>query len=223
MPAPTIEYHTIDKSTWPNGPWKAEPDKIQWTDEATGLPCIARRVPHSGAWCGYVGISSNHLLHGQSESIFRELENGEIEYEYLDLSVHGGITFTGGCQNHDALWHQHQQYAQKAPDEAKRYPKGDAAQFLAEWGPLLSDRPAWEVRVQATAICHVPAPGEPDDIWWFGFDCAHAGDRMPGMEAALRSIGGRSLPHCGDVYRDLAYVKAECASLARQLADRSAS
>lgn len=19
-------------------------------------------------------------------------------------------------------------------------------------------------------ICHVPAPGEPDDVWWFGFD-----------------------------------------------------
>src|SRR5437868_461399 len=25
-------------------------------------------------------------------------------------------------------------------------------------------------------ICHVPQPGEPDDVWWFGFDCNHGYD-----------------------------------------------
>lgn len=25
-------------------------------------------------------------------------------------------------------------------------------------------------------ICHTPEPGEPDDVWWLGFDCAHYGD-----------------------------------------------
>jgi hypothetical protein len=28
-------------------------------------------------------------------------------------------------------------------------------------------------------VCHKPAPGEPDNIWWLGFDCAHGGDQMP--------------------------------------------
>src|SRR5688572_11433893 len=28
-------------------------------------------------------------------------------------------------------------------------------------------------------ICHVPKPGEPDDVFWFGFDCGHAGDYGP--------------------------------------------
>lgn len=29
------------------------------------------------------------------------------------------------------------------------------------------------------AICHVAKPGEPDDVHWFGFDCAHSFDRTP--------------------------------------------
>ena len=29
-------------------------------------------------------------------------------------------------------------------------------------------------------ICHVPAPGEPADVWWLGFDCSHSGDLRPG-------------------------------------------
>lgn len=58
------------------------------------------------------------------------------------------------------------------------------------------------------AICHVPEPGRPADVWWLGFDCAHAGDLNP--------ITG---PITGDeVYRDFAYVQAEVARLAAQLA-----
>jgi len=44
---------------------------------------------------------------------------------------------------------------------------------------------------------------------WFGFDCAHAGDLKPGYEYSF-----------GDdcEYRDIEYVRAECRSLAEQLA-----
>lgn len=48
--------------------------------------------------------------------------------------------------------------------------------------------------------------GEPDGLWWVGFDCAHYGDLVPG---ALRDHG---------VYRDLAYVRAEVERLAEQAA-----
>jgi hypothetical protein len=61
-------------------------------------------------------------------------------------------------------------------------------------------------------ICHVPAPGRPADVWWLGFDCAHLGDLVP-RYAELWSGGGPE-----DVYRDIAYVQAECATLAGQLA-----
>jgi hypothetical protein len=58
-------------------------------------------------------------------------------------------------------------------------------------------------------VCHVPAPGEPDALWWVGFDCGHAGDAMPAN--LFREIGGES-------YKDVAFVKAETCRLAEQLA-----
>lgn len=62
-------------------------------------------------------------------------------------------------------------------------------------------------------VCHVPAPGEPDDVWWIGFDCAHHGDHSPGLMTAL---SGRVLP--GTAYRDRHYVASEVAELAEQVA-----
>lgn len=120
-------------------PWSTEPDRLEWTDKATGLRCVIRRQVHHGLGhlCGYVALAPGHPLHGQ---------NGDG----LGVDVHGGIT----------------------------------------WSGTLRDEPA--------------------GLWWFGFDCAHFGDLVPGM---LRHGIGR-----GDVYRDLAYVQAECARLAAYLA-----
>lgn len=64
-------------------------------------------------------------------------------------------------------------------------------------------------------VCHVPAPGEPDDVFWLGFDCAHCGDLSPGMAARERQFGW--MP--SDRYRDLKYVEQQCASLAKQLSE----
>ena len=60
----------------------------------------------------------------------------------------------------------------------------------------------------ASARWPVSSAHEPDDRWYLGFDCAHAGDLCPGM---LRY--GR---HSGDVYRDMHYVIDECERLAEQ-------
>jgi hypothetical protein len=62
-------------------------------------------------------------------------------------------------------------------------------------------------------ICHVPGPGEPDDVLWLGFDCAHARDYWPG-----RWVGVRGAPAPLPAYRTIAYVRGECESLAEQLA-----
>lgn len=59
-------------------------------------------------------------------------------------------------------------------------------------------------------ICHVPAPGEPDAIWWLGFDCCHYMDAW-GMSQGEEWTG------VDGVYRDLAYVKGQCTGLAGQL------
>jgi hypothetical protein len=71
-------------------------------------------------------------------------------------------------------------------------------------------------------ICHVPKPGTSDDVWWFGFDCAHVLDLVPAHRALDRFLD-RTRPDriSHDVYRDQAYVEAETRRLAEQLADVS--
>lgn len=49
---------------------------------------------------------------------------------------------------------------------------------------------------------------EAGEGYWFGFDCAHAGDYVPRL--------GRTISP-GDVYRDVPYLVAECTRLAEQL------
>lgn len=150
----TIEYRTVDKSTWGPGSWQDEPDKVQFPDPATGLPCLILRN-RSGALCGYVGLPPEHPLHG-------------VQYEDLDVSVHGDLTFAGAC----------------SPGEDESH-----------------------------GICHIPASGEPDHVWWLGFDCNHGCDYAPAY--ATRVPG---YLRDGGTYRDIAYVKKEIASLAQQLA-----
>lgn len=57
---------------------------------------------------------------------------------------------------------------------------------------------------------HCPEGGEaPEGFWWFGFDCSHCDDLCPAYDSTMRS----------GVYRDIEYVRAECESLAKQLAE----
>lgn len=65
---------------------------------------------------------------------------------------------------------------------------------------------------QPHGICHIPEPGQPTHVYWFGFDCVHGGDLEPSMMKFIRSF------RRGSTYRDLAYVQAECRRLAAQLA-----
>lgn len=57
-------------------------------------------------------------------------------------------------------------------------------------------------------ICHVPEPGGSEPLFWFGFDCAHAGDLSPRFARE---------PGMGGTYKPLRYVQNECADLARQI------
>jgi len=153
-------WTTADKSSWGPGPWQDEPDKEQWADETTGFACLLKRSTHSGSLCGYVGVPEGHPWHGKN-------------WDDVDADVHGGLTYSGLCQ--------------EGPEE--------------------------------TTICHVPAPGEPEPLYWLGFDCAHAWDIMPAMDAQLAGLGHPPV-RCGDEhYRTAAYVRAECASLAQQAAE----
>ena len=65
-------------------------------------------------------------------------------------------------------------------------------------------------------VCHVPAPGEPDDVWWLGFDCAHYGDFCP---AASSKFGWHE---AGATYKTIEFVKAAVNLLAEQLQAKEA-
>jgi len=74
-----------DRTQWSKGEWDDEPDKVQWTDEETGLVCLAKRNPHMGNWCGYVGVAPEHPMYGK-------------DYNDVDADVHGGLTYADSCQ-----------------------------------------------------------------------------------------------------------------------------
>jgi hypothetical protein len=65
---------------------------------------------------------------------------------------------------------------------------------------------------ESRSICHVAGDGDPDHVWWFGFDCGHLYDMSPGRVRSSNYWGDE-----GDVYRNIDYVKRECAKLAERL------
>jgi hypothetical protein len=70
------------------------------------------------------------------------------------------------------------------------------------------------------SICHLDNKSEP--VWWFGFDCAHAYDLLPKLDADLSAVSSKSnyskyYASHHDVYRNIEYVKAEIKNLAEQL------
>ncbi len=145
-----LAMSVLDKSEWGEGPWQHEPDRLEWHDPATKLPCMIIRSSAVGSLCGYVGVPPWHPYHGK-------------HYDACEVEVHGGLTYSERCN-------------------------GD--------------------------ICHIPGPGESDDIWWLGFDCGHAADLSPLLSLRLKLAGYGK-------YRTVAYVKAACADLARQLVGKS--
>lgn len=70
----------------------------------------------------------------------------------------------------------------------------------------------------AGPICHVAELGFPEDVWWLGFDTAHAGDLSPVSQADYMKGPYPALREY-EVYRDVKYTKAETNHLADQLAE----
>lgn len=85
----TIKYTNLLRdeklAVFGEGPWLDEPDKVQWQNKKTGLPCLAIRHQGLGHWCGYVGVPEGHPAFGK-------------RYDDVDVSVHGGLTFADSCR-----------------------------------------------------------------------------------------------------------------------------
>lgn len=94
MTTPTRDYTTMNKFFWGEGPWQGEPDKIQWEDEATGLPCLAVRGTHHGAWCGYVGVAEGHPWYAIG---FKDPIPGQTGTVESRIATHGKIGYSARC------------------------------------------------------------------------------------------------------------------------------
>jgi hypothetical protein len=72
-------------------------------------------------------------------------------------------------------------------------------------------------------ICHVPEPDMPERVWWIGFDCGHAWDIAPGLDARARSMMKYTAAEevIGGVFRQSynteAYVRRRVEALADEL------
>lgn len=100
----------VDKSGWADGPWRKEPDRLQWLDEFTGLPCLVLRHLGRGYLRGYVAIPPGHPFHGRGTADLPmfAVHFGEITYSGTGAPGGVGYTIVPGddppCWIGDAWW-----------------------------------------------------------------------------------------------------------------------
>lgn len=199
-----MDYKDLPKKKWGPGPWQDEPDKEEWVDADTGLTChIRRNMLGTGSLCGYVGVPPTHPAHG--------------------------LSYNGVTQSEDdeqmANFRAEMRKANGNPDKIL---KGVSKVARPETIPGIGEA-LLAVRVHG-GLTYSGALRASSNLWHFGFDCSHAFDLSPMMEATLKRIhidqGTTSAaylrkvhvaPKYRDVYRDINYVRGEVTSLAQQL------
>ena len=185
----------VKRNGWAAGPWDGEADRIEW--RSNGVPCLIVRNS-IGALCGYAAVTPDHPWYGKDYS---DCVKGCAEVPVKPL----------------------ESIFDKPVPESIQKRHMDKKNFTCreDYKPDHTPESIVDVHGGLTysnscngAICHVPKPGEPDPVWWFGFDCAHSGDIIPGMDALLNRVS----PRLWDgAYKTVAYVKAEVERLASQL------
>jgi len=101
-------------------------------------------------------------------------------------------------------------------DRAYEEAEARGVELFVHGGLTFADRCAPGEPIEG--ICHLGEHGATEEPWWLGFDTAHAGDLSPLDEAMQQLPGWPRRPASYGKYRDVEYVKFECARLAEQLA-----
>ena len=170
--------------------------------EAEGLPCVMHRNPRWRTWCGYVGVDDKHPLYGLPTNHPLKLPPSWFEGRKLDQGLGPMDLFI------------HMLSGAKSMDDAT---------------PICL---AFHVHGGLNFAEDTTPEREPDGHWWFGFDCGHAGDYIPGGEMLDKIMKRQMIDSMPDearntmrrivfgeaaIYRDQQYVVGECQSLAAQL------
>lgn len=161
-----------------------------WLDEPTdiafehaGLQCVMHRKDTLFHWCGYIGIPKDHPLFGVGRSEESPVLGAALE-------------------------------------QRLEHPVGESPSFavlMSLLGGSIGGSPGVVFEVHGGITWDGPYPGghperEAEGLWWYGFDCAHAGDLSP--RYALAAIG--DFP--GHQWRDQNYARRQTERLAEQLA-----
>jgi hypothetical protein len=88
--------------------------------------------------------------------------------------------------------------------------------------------PCVEGAEDGPAVCHIPGPGRPHDVWWLGFAAAGAFDHQPafehrinasnpGREKAMAATWADAEEWMRPVYRTFDYVRDQVTHLAGQV------
>jgi thiol-disulfide isomerase/thioredoxin len=69
----------------------------------------------------------------------------------------------------------------------------------------------------AFMVCHKVEDGEDENVWWFGFDCAHCDDVMPSMVAMMQKSGREFGITRYGTYKNVRFVESSVQTLALSL------
>lgn len=181
--------YPLDKTKWPDGPWKTECDNAAW-DLPNGLHALIRRNP-LGAWCGYVGVPPTHPWYGRNYTTKAQASKEMLERN-VDTNELCVVTLLIASMRGDKM----------------------------EEGLALNL--AIRVHGGLTFADHIQSKHQGKDGWWyFGFDCAHSNDYVPGMaqypNSEITQMFKALLGNRTEVYRTEEFVRSEVAHLSEEL------
>jgi len=143
-----------------------------------------------GTLCGYIGVPPSHPWYG-------------VWYNDIQCDVHGGLTYSA--------WETHGLSSKVCIDGEERYPTKE--EYANSRSPL-DEGSIWN-RMTFPKIDEPKEEPYPHDtgmdLYWIGFDCAHAMDIIPGIDG--------SLSRNGSTYKDEEYVRNEIAGMVSQAAE----
>ena len=120
----------------------------------------------AGHYCGYVGVGPKHPL------FCWPYEMIEIETE---IDVHGGITYSGG--SHHGMSKKEIEYIETKIHECETERDDNNQLYLMYFAGVYQRRLA-HIKDNMGKPTNYPVPtnDSSEELWWFGFDCAHYDD-----------------------------------------------
>lgn len=120
---PEVAYRNDHRPLGP-GPWKGEPDKFAWTDQATGYPCVVVRE-RGGNYGAHVGLPQSHPLSGyRARALPGEISEG----------LHRPVSRAEPCERRApepiSICHVSERNAHLAQEQTPWHADGDDAWWL---------------------------------------------------------------------------------------------